>query len=307
MENAKITTDEAMVEFLTECEVRQYTSRTIKGYRNGLEFFINFLNEKHGVKYIDKVTTRQIKDFFVWQRHRGRKETYLNGLLKTFRSFFKYMEEEKYVPENPVLKIHWMKEQMPVIKTFSDNEVKRMIDICGDSNFLEIRNKAMIAMMCDTGIRCLELCMLQIQDITDTVITIHGKGKKDRQVGISPALRKILIKYERARRMYVECRGVDNVQNYFISRRYKQLTDTAVEWVVKTAADAANIDKSIRRSPHTCRHYFAQAQLRNGIDVYSLSRLMGHNTVAITQRYLQSMKDKDIVVRSVTTSPLMHL
>ena len=63
----------------------------------------------------------------------------------------------------------------------------------------------------------------------------------------------------------------------------------------------------IRCSPHTCRHYFAQAQLRNGLDVYSLSRLLGHEDISITKRYLQGLNDRNIVERSIKTSPLMNL
>ncbi|WP_353846378.1 site-specific integrase [Clostridium sp. ZBS13] len=69
----------------------------------------------------------------------------------------------------------------------------------------------------------------------------------------------------------------------------------------------ANIRNEIRCSLHTCRHYFVQAQLRNGVDVYSLSRLLGHENISITKRYLQSIQDGDIVEMSVKTSPLMNL
>ena len=75
----------------------------------------------------------------------------------------------------------------------------------------------------------------------------------------------------------------------------------------RIAATTANVRDNIRSSPHTCRHYFAQCQLRNGIDVYSLSRLMGHNNIKITQRYLSSLNDSDIVEKSVKTSPLMRI
>ena len=91
------------------------------------------------------------------------------------------------------------------------------------------------------------------------------------------------------------------------SRTGKPLTLEAVERIVKIAGEQAKISDDIRCSPHTCRHWFAQEQLKNGLDLYSLSRLMGHNHVKITQIYLDSMKDKDIVINSIHTSPLMNL
>ena len=73
------------------------------------------------------------------------------------------------------------------------------------------------------------------------------------------------------------------------------------------AGEQAKVSDTIRCSPHTCRHWFAQSQIKNGIDVYSLSRLMGHSNIKITQRYLEGMKDREIVSQSIKTSPLMNL
>ena len=70
----------------------------------------------------------------------------------------------------------------------------------------------------------------------------------------------------------------DNIlhyDNYFLSCRCKPLTVEAIERIVKICGEGI---KCIRVSPHTIRHYYAQAQLRNELDVYSLSRLLGHST-----------------------------
>ncbi len=66
-------------------------------------------------------------------------------------------------------------------------------------------------------------------------------------------------------------------------------------------------DDTIRCSPHTARQYFAQAQLRNGLDIFALARVLGHENINITKRYLQSMHDDKIIEMSVKTSPLMNL
>ena len=66
-------------------------------------------------------------------------------------------------------------------------------------------------------------------------------------------------------------------------------------------------NETIRCSSHTCRYYYAQEQLKNCLGVYSLSRSLGHETVDITKRYLQGLKDNQILELSVKTSPLMNL
>lgn len=96
-------------------------------------------------------------------------------------------------------------------------------------------------------------------------------------------------------------------KNLFLSKNGKPLTDEAVARMLKHAAKEVGVSPSVRVSPHTCRHTFAQMQLKNGLDLYSVSRLMGHVNIMITQRYLLGIKDKDIVNRGTQTSPLMNL
>lgn len=298
--------DESLKEFLFECEIRKYTWKTIKGYRNGLEFLINYLKEEQGLSNIEEVQTRHLKAFFMYQSKRGRKETYMNGLLKTFRAFFKYHIGEENISSNPVLKVSWMKEPKTIIKTFQDNEVRGMLEAYPESDFIGVRNKAIIAMLFDTGIRCYELCTLTNEAIKDNYIVVDGKGKKERQVGNSPYLAKILMKYDRMKQYNFEFKNI-KVNSYFLSRTGRPLTNSAVERIVKIAGEYAHVTDDIRCSPHTCRHYFAQAQLRNGQDVYSLSRLLGHDNIKITQRYLQGLQDNDVVSKSIKTSVLMNL
>lgn len=298
--------EESLKEFLFECEVRKYTPKTIRGYRNGLNFLVNYLKQEHQLTNLEDIQTRHLKAFFMYQSKRGRKETYLNGLLKTFRAFFKYQMGAENITTNPVLKVSWMKEPKTIIKTFSNEEVKGMLQAYSGSDYYSVRNRAIMAMLFDTGIRCFELCTLSKAAIKDNHIVIYGKGKKERQVGKSPYLSKILMKYDRIKEYNFEFKNI-RIDNYFLSRTGRPLTNAAVERIVKIAGEYANVSSDIRCSPHTCRHYFAQAQLKNGMDVYSLSRLLGHDNINITQRYLQGLKDNEVVARSITTSVLMNL
>ena len=81
------------------------------------------------------------------------------------------------------------------------------------------------------------------------------------------------------------------------------MTDEAVARILKHAAKEVGVSPSVRVSPHTCRHTFAQMQLKNGLDLYSVSRLMGHVNIMITQRYLLGIKDttETVEVRGIKT------
>ena len=76
---------------------------------------------------------------------------------------------------------------------------------------------------------------------------------------------------------------------------------------MKKAAYDIGVNPVVRVSPHTLRHTFAHQQLKNGLDLYSLSRLLGHESVNITQRYLESIRDTEILVSAKKTGVLANL
>ena len=202
-------------------------------------------------------------------------------------------------------KIGWAKEEKIVIKTFTPAEVQAMLNAYPEKEYMDVRNKTILALLFDTGIRCSELCNLMQADADKERFRIYGKGRKERYVAQSPYMKKLLLHYKEYRDYYFEYRSVPD--NLFLSRTGRPLTTVAVERIVRIAGERAKVRKNIRCSPHTCRHFFSQAQLKNGNDVYSLSRLLGHSNIKTTNRYLQGMNDTEIVKASVKCSPLMNL
>ena len=292
-------------EFIFEIKLRNYSERTIKGYKNNILKFARYMKNEFEIVEIEEISHVHIKSYLNFLKGNGLTEVYINTILKNLRSFYKYCFTEGYCL-NVALKVGWLRERKTIIKTFSDDEIRKMMDVYNYSSYIHARNKCIMAILIDTGIRNFELCQLKITDIRETVIYIMGKGKKERVVPISPYLKKIMIKYERIREGYLK-NNILHYDNYFLSYRNKPLTTEAVERIVRLCGEKANVNKNIRCSPHTLRHYFAQSQLKNGLDVYSLSRLLGHENVTITKRYLQGLKDKEVLELGVEASPLMNL
>ena len=293
-------------EFIYECRIKHFTPQTIKSYYNGNNLLIRWLIDNRNIADIEEVKTTDLKAYVYFKLENGLKETYVNGVIKQMRAFFKYAVENEYIAHNPALKVNWAKESKPLIKTFTDKQAKQLSNAFTNANYLECRNKTIIIMLLDTGIRNNELCILKDISLSDDVLTIFGKGNKERQVGISPVLQKQLSTYIRIRNSYFQDKKKhDDV--LFLSRTGRKCTVVAIENILKEAGKRINLDETIRCSPHTCRHFYAQNMVKHGIDVYSLSRLLGHVNISITQRYLESMLNKDIVKRSITMSPLMNI
>ena len=246
----------AVKDYLIEIEIRKYTPRTLKTYRIKLGIFERFCAEELEIFEVDELTLGVVKQFTQVMMQKGKKGTYINGCLKTIKSFIQYCYDEDYGGFNTKRGgFKWVKEERPVIQAFSKRDVKLMLDNCRGADYLAIRDTAILTLLFETGIRCLELCMIKRKDIHEDYIVIQGKNHKQRVVPITPVLKKALM----------------------------------------------------RVSPHTCRHFFAQQQLKMGVDLYTISRLLGHENINITQIYLNSLKDSDVIKIAKQNSVLMNM
>lgn len=121
-------------------------------------------------------------------------------------------------------------------------------------------------------------------------------------VPITPVLQKALIKYNACAADYFTLQGTDDF--YFLSNHGRQLTNSAVENIIKRYGQGI---EGVRVSPHTCRHFYAQQQVKMGTDLYTISRLLGHENIQITQTYLNSLRDEDIINNTKQRSVLLSI
>jgi len=292
-------------EFLFDCEARDLSDKTVINYRRQCEYLLNYLMETHSIDTLEAVEPKHIKEFLVIMAQKGRKPAYLNDLLKAYKCLFRYALDEGYTDTLITAKVKNVKEPKVLIHSFSPIEVKKMCSYYVGHDYLSIRNRVIIMMLFDTGIRVNELVSMKISQLNEGYIIIYGKGSKERIVPKSPLLGKWLFKYLAVRESYCLYRGVPD--NVFLSKNGKVLTPEAVSKLMKTAGKAVDVDKSIRVSPHTCRHTFAHLQLKNGLDVYSLSRLLGHESISITQRYLDGIRNDEVLLSAQNTGVLANL
>ena len=295
-------------EFIYDCECRHLAKGSVRNYKAATRFLLEYLELKQ-ITELEDVRPRHIRDLMKEKQDAGSTSRYINDLLKVWRTWFNYLVNEGYLEErdNPAKKVKCLRQPRTIIDTFTVAEMKRMIQFYDGKDFLDVRNKTIIMLLFDTGMRCNEMILMEPEDIKqDYILVKHGKGSKERVVPKSPALSKQLVKYCTLRDGYLK-EHPTRYKNLFPSKNGKPMTDEAVARILKYAAKEAGVSPSVRVSPHTCRHTFAQMQMKNGLDLYSVSRLMGHVNIMITQRYLLGIKDKDIVDRGTQTSPLMNL
>ena len=286
--------DVAAKEYLVEIEVRKFTKKTIRSYRNNLNLFLRYCQEQADVNDLEDLTLAVIRKFTLYMIEKGRKGSYINGLLKVAKAFIQYCYEEGYGGFNTRKNFKWCKQDKAVIMAFTPADVRTILKSCKGGDFLQIRDAAILTMLFETGIRCWELCCIRPSDVHGDYIIINGKNHKQRVVPVTPIMRKA--------ENYFTLKNTDDY--YFLSFHGRQLTNSAVEHVIKKHGESV---KGVRVSPHTCRHFFAQQQIKMGTDLYTISRLLGHENVQITQTYLNSLRDDDIINMTKQRSVLMNM
>ena len=104
----------AIKEYLVECEIRKFTPRTLRGYKNHLNIFVTYCEEE-GITEMEDVTLVVVRQFTQTMIKKGRKGTYINSLLKVIKVFIQYCYDEGYAAFNPKKNFKWVKEDKPVI------------------------------------------------------------------------------------------------------------------------------------------------------------------------------------------------
>ncbi|WP_438349193.1 tyrosine-type recombinase/integrase [Paenibacillus sp. FA6] len=264
-----------------------------------------------GVTEAEEVIPLHIKRY-IQERQRVGKEVNrtINNNLATMKVFFQYLVDEEFIDEqeNPMRRIKNLKEEKTIVVTFNDDEVSRIINDLKEETYSNVRDKLILIMLFDTGIRVSELCDIKINDIARRHILIHGKGSKQRLVYISNIMRKYMRRFEVLKLERFKKRQQDEIEDYyFLDQLAVRLSRSRINKILKEHCNNAGVRKEVRCSPHDCRHYFAQKQLRNGIDIYSLSRLMGHFDTQITSKYLRGLEQDDILEIGRVHSPLKEL
>lgn len=300
---------EMVEEFLLDCRIRNLSPKTLSSYKSQLGVVGKYVESEFGITEIEDISKVHYKQFIIHCQENGKAIKYTNTLLKVLRVFGKYVENE-YGIQNVARDIRNLKEPKRLLNTFTDDEVRGMISFYNKAGFVNQRNKLIIEIFADAGLRAEELRNVTNANVKEGYFQIIGKGNKERVVKISRYLEKSILKYRRLKTGYFNnLRPQREIEDFLIvTKSGKQLQNNVLlEKIVKDACLAIGVrDEVERKSCHSLRHYYAQKLLKNGINLYTISRLLGHSSIKTTQTYLNSLTDAEILADTEET-PLMWL
>lgn len=300
----------AIKEFLLVRETEGQKADTLANAKSALNRFSEFCIGK-GATVPAEVSKAMLRAYlrYLQGEHAA---SYVNGNLSKIRSFYEFLCEECDLPDyaDPTLRVKFLKTGSKLLVVFNDDEVLQLINAAGKqrNKFHAERDKLILMMLADCGLRVNELCCLREKDVTDKYVFIaFAKGSKQRMVYLTPAVARQVLRYRRVRDAYFEAKGIPKNSQLFRNFRGEPIRNDGVQKLMKRLATRCTIRPEVRVSPHTMRHWFAMSQLQNGVSIFTLSKLLGHSSINTTQIYLQGLADEVIVNSAIETSPLLNI
>ena len=276
---------------LEELERRNYDESTIRHYIRWVEQYARFFGKSPEKLGPDHLRTYQAHLLKTRKLSPGTVENHVAALRFLYVRTLKRYEFREYIPYPRVPK------KLPGI--LSKEEVARLINSSGT-----LFNRTVLMLLYGTGMRRSEAARLKWADIDSQrmiVRVVKGKGGKDRDLPLSPALLQTMRAHWRCFKPVT----------YLFPSRYsgaveKPITDKAVWHIATQAARQAGIRKRV--TPHTLRHSWATHLLENGTDLRTIQLLLGHEDLETTARYLHlSAKHLQQVANPIETLPLASL
>jgi integrase/recombinase XerD len=220
--------------------------------------------------------------------------------VRALHRLFTWATREKFITGNPMDEIAMPKVPKSFKPRFSEDEIRRLLKTCEGHKPLDVRNRAVILFLLDTGIRASELCTLTLDRVDEQFGRAHitGKGMKDRYVVCGARTRQALWEYVNV------CRPAPKDTNaLFLTAYGRPLNANKLQHILRAIGKRAGV---VPTGPHRFRHTSARLYLRNGGDVASLQLMLGHSDLSTTSVYSR-METEDLEKTHARVSPVDRL
>lgn len=262
---------------------------SLETYRNHLGPWVDFLEEQYRETPPEsKVNSLHLRRYLAKRRNEKISLRTLAGFISALSGFQKYISQnKKYAPL--VCRLNRMKFSEKIPGFLSQKETEELFAEVDHNSFLSWRDYMMVSLFYLSGIRRAELAGLKLQDIDyrKGVMTVVGKGNKVRLVPYGQNLEDELKKYIEAREVFMNMKGKSD-PHLFLNYRGDSLTLRSIDRIVKKYC--SRLGKRV--TPHMLRHSFATHMLENGADILAIKEILGHSSLATTQKYTHISAEK---------------
>ena len=262
---------------------RNYSNYTIEAYSKDLRQFEEYVKlNKESVFVPGDVDADLVRSWIVSLMDEKISPVSVNRKLSSLKSFFNFLMKQGSISVNPLRLITGPKTKKPLPYFVRDKEMELLLDGDGfDEDFEGVRDRLILEMLYDTGIRRSELIGIQDSDVDFGAMQIRVTGKRNKQrlIPFAEGLKNLIQAYTEVRN-----REVGSESGWFFVRKNgEQLSAGIVYTIVKKKL--SEIPTLAKRSPHVLRHSFATSMLNNGAELNAVKELLGHSSLASTSVY----------------------
>lgn len=315
-------------DFMDYCIAKNLAEKTINSYEQTLRLLSRYLIEVQNVKSAEDTKELHIREYIKYLQDRGKytvtsneetkninfpenREDYgkkieittINNYIRNIKVFYNYLYKNRYITSNPVTRIKEIKCSRKVVGFIKKDEFNRLLRIFDLSKFHEYRDYIITQLIFDTGMRLGETLLIQEKDIDYINRTIllpseNTKGKKDRYVFFSEEMLKQLRRWLKYKDRYRQSEYI------FCTNKGKPLSVSNYETNFKKYGVRIGLEEI---HPHMLRNNFAKRFLMQGGDIYTLSRILGHSSVKVTEEAYLDLDTNDLRTNYQRYSPLANL
>lgn len=267
--------------------LRNWSTCTLRTYRQGLASLYQT------VPAASLPTKEHLATWVMALRARGLKPGGCNMYIRTVNSFLSWLKEEDQI--STPLRVKILRAPQHQITLLSPADVRAIL-LFKPNRRIELRTWVLTLLLLDTGIRIDEALNIERKrvDLDNLSLVVMGKGRKERQVPFSHEMRKILYRW-------MSKAGATTTYLFNTQSGARVLYRNAFRDVQRLMS---RVGISVHAHPHLFRHQFAATYIRQGGDIYRLSRLLGHTSISTTQIYLRSMGVEDLRAGQERLTPL---
>ena len=263
---------------------RAYSPHTVTNYGNDLREFDSHLKKIEKDIALPNADADLVRGWAMELMASGMKAASVNRKLSALRTFYKYLLKKGEIEVSPMQSIHGPKKKKPLPQFVREGDMERLLDeTSAPATWQEARNRLIIQLFYETGIRLSELVGLDESDVDfgRKTIKVTGKRNKQRVIPVGDGLLEGLRTYMEMKERL--CTDGDCRLPLFVTDKGARVYD---KWVYRLVhGELSQVVTLKKRSPHVLRHTFATAMLNNDAELEAVKELMGHESVSTTQIY----------------------
>ncbi len=284
--------DDLIEHYIKYLKVRNASPHTIRNYHSDIVQFRDLLAEgdKEAAVDVNAVTALRIRAFLAHLFQKQEKKSSIARKLAAIRAFYKFLTRERLISENPAATISTPKLDKKLPRIMTEEEMNTFLDAVAkaaqgnDSSIL--RDRAIMEVLYASGLRVSELAGLDLRNVNfgDAFVLVRGKGDKERIVPFGSKAKAALEAYLPAREKLLRETRTGS-QALFLNVRGQRLTTRSIDRILKQYVRMYG--PNVKVSPHSLRHAFASHLLAEGADLRAIQEMLGHKSLATTQKYTQ--------------------